>query len=191
LPPAKDNESLPAGHPPGDASVESAPDASSNIARSQSSDPAFDLPKTWRILPADGMRKAAFSVADGSKQAVITVIELSTKAPRVADPLDNVNRWRGEVGLPRVDKDSLAEVTESMKIGGLDATYMAAIPDASKPEESQIPRATLAAMVRDGERIWFFKMNGARELVAAEQQNFRDFLKSVRFTTDRGATDGN
>ena len=95
------------------------------------------------------MRKAAFSVEDGSKQAVITVIELSASAPRIADPLDNVNRWRGEVGLPRVDKESLTKVTESMKIGGQDATYMAAIPDASKPEESQIPRATVAAMVRD------------------------------------------
>jgi hypothetical protein len=46
-------------------------------------------------------------------------------------------------------------------------------------------------MVRDGDRIWFFKMFGARELVAAEEQNFKDFLKSVRFTADRGATDGN
>jgi hypothetical protein len=185
---------LPAGHPPigpptGSAGTRAtAPD---NVAKPEDAVPGFDLPKSWRVLPAEGMRRAAFSVADGSKQAIITVIELSAKAPRVADTLDNVNRWRGEVGLARVEKDSLGKVTESMKIGGQDATYMAAIPDASKPEESQIPRATLAAMVPDGERIWFFKMTGARELVAAEQQHFKDFLKSVRFTGDRGATDGN
>ena len=40
---------------------------------------------------------------------------------------------------------------------------MAAMPDASKPEESQVDRATLAAMVHDGDRIWFFKMIGDRD----------------------------
>jgi hypothetical protein len=78
-----------------------------------------------------------------------------------------------------------------MKIGSADATYMAALPDPAKPDESQIPRATLAAMVAHGGSMWFFKMSGARELVAAEQQNFKNFLKSVRFTGERGATDGN
>jgi hypothetical protein len=46
-------------------------------------------------------------------------------------------------------------------------------------------------MVPEGDRIWFIKMSGDRELVAAEQEGFKTFLKSVRFHADRGANDGN
>jgi hypothetical protein len=60
----------------------------------------------------------------------------------------------------------------------------------SQPRSPENQLAVLAAMVPEGKRIWFFKIKGDRDLVAAEQEHFKDFLKSVRFTADRGATDG-
>ena len=73
----------------------------------------------------------------------------------------------------------------------IETMIKAAIPDAAKREESQVDRATLAAMVPHAGRIWFIKMIGSPDLVAAEQEHFKDFLKSVRFTADGGAPDGN
>lgn len=186
---------LPAGHPPlapDSAKAASAP-AIAPRGPAQSDVPKFTLPEKWKVLPIEegSMRKAAFDVADGSKQALITVTQFSARVPAMADPLQNVNRWRGEIGLSRVDDDTLEKVTESIEVGGEKATFMAAIPDTTKPEESQVEQATLAAMVRVGDEMWFFKMKGNRDLVAAEQQNFRDFLKSVRFTAGPGAPDGN
>jgi hypothetical protein len=182
---------LPAGHPPVTSPAQNvgAPEAESTVAGV----PRFTLPRTWQDLPIEpgSMRKAAFSVADGNKQALITVTEFSAQVPAMADPLQNVNRWRREIGLARIESDSLGKVTEPIELDGQKATYMAAIPDTAKTEESQAEQATLAAMVRIGDRMWFFKMKGNRELVTAEQQNFKDFLKSVRFTGERGATDGN
>jgi hypothetical protein len=181
---------LPAGHPPFGPGAPILGAQPADIA--QSVVPRFEAPKSWQVLPAEGMRKAAFNIADGGKQALVTVIDFSAKAgSMITDPLENVNRWRGEIGLAGIDKDSLAKVTEPILVDGQAALYMSAIPDASKSEESQSKLATLAAMVPDGNHIWFIKMTGNRDLVAAEQERFKSFLKSVRFTADRGAPDGN
>lgn len=190
LTPDANAKSLPPGHPPIAPTADNAELARTEVV--QSNAPRFTLPATWKELPAEGMRKAAFSVADGDKQALVTVIEFPASAgPMIADPLENVNRWRREVGLAPVDKNGLATVTESINVGGQDATYMAAIPDAAKRAESQVDRATVAAMVPHSGRIWFIKMIGSPDLVAAEQEHFKEFLKSVRFTADPGAPDGN
>jgi hypothetical protein len=46
-------------------------------------------------------------------------------------------------------------------------------------------------MVTSGDRIWFVKMTGNREVVAAQEDEFKSFLKSFRFSADGGANDGN
>jgi hypothetical protein len=109
----------------------------------------------------------------------------------IADPLENVNRWREEVGLPAITAEALDQEVEKLEIDGQPATYVKLIPDAEKPEQSQADRATLAAMVTSGDRIWFVKMTGNRELVAAQEDQFKSFLKSFRFPADGGANDGN
>jgi hypothetical protein len=182
---------LPHGHPPIDAGPRVSNDAKPNVVAGAVV-PHFEVPKPWQPLPAEGMRKAAFSVAEGAKQALVTVIDFTADAgPMIADPLQNVNRWRREVGLADIPKEALADATESIEIGGKPAIFVAAIPDPAKSGEAQADRATLAAMVNDGNRIWFVKMTGDRELVAAQQDEFKSFLTSVRFAAGGGASDGN
>jgi hypothetical protein len=176
---------LPAGHPPIDAGAETpAPRTESPLS--------YESPPSWHENPASGMRKASFSVSDGTQLADVSVIDFPAAAgPMMADPLANVNRWRGEVGLPQVTEDDLPHVTESIKIDGQTATLVDAIPDAGKPQESQADRGTLAAMLNNGDTIWFFKLTGSRDLVAAQRDQFKAFLKSVRFNASGGAHDGN
>jgi hypothetical protein len=108
----------------------------------------------------------------------------------MTDPLANVNRWRGEIGLAKIEKGQLEESTKSIEIDGEAAKYIRLIPDASKPEESKTDRATLAAMVTQGERIWFIKLIGKRDTVIAEEENFKEFLKSMKFSDGNGVTNG-
>jgi hypothetical protein len=42
-----------------------------------------------------------------------------------------------------------------------------------------------------GELMWLFKLTGDRELVLAQRDNFKSFLKSVRFTAAGGGAHGN
>ena len=62
----------------------------------------FTAPTDWKPLKveAGGMRKAAFEVGDAEHNALVTVISFqTTEGPQIADPLQNVNMWRQDVGL--------------------------------------------------------------------------------------------
>jgi hypothetical protein len=183
---------LPPGHPPIDGSGGTPPAASAS-ATPDPSIPKFEVPRSWeQRAPASAIRKAEFVVADAGKQAVVTLIDFSTNAgPMIADPLENVNRWRSEIGLPAIAKDAIQQNTEEIEVDGRTATFVKLIPDSSKPEQSLAAEATLGAMVTHGDRIWFVKMRGDRDLVATQEDEMKSFLKSFRFPADGGANDGN
>jgi hypothetical protein len=192
-PPPGTVDELPAGHPPIGATTAS-PHGTAGAADASSVVPTFAAPASWKVVPTPegGMRKAEFDVADGEKTAKVTMIDFSARAgPMIADPLANVNRWRSEVGLDPLQQDALEANIEKIDVDGQPATYTAIIPDAAQPEQSQSVEATLGALVPSGDRIWFIKLKGDRDLVTAEQERFKEFLKSVRFNADRGAPDGN
>ena len=123
---------LPAGHPPLDANpnrlppghpdIGATPPAEANEATPPMAEvpsPTFTAPADWRALPAGGLRKAAFVIGDEKHGALFTLINFPAReGPMIADPLQNVNRWRGEVGLPAVTQDELSNATESIEIDG-------------------------------------------------------------------------
>lgn len=154
--------------------------------------PQFDVPKEWQELSAAPPRKAAFRVADGPQEALVTVIDFPAAAgPMIADPLENLNRWRREVGLPEITNAGLADATESIVVHGQPASYFEVVPDSQDAAESKIERATLAVMLPQGGKIWFFKLNGDRAVVETQRKEFRAFIDSVRFPDDEGTDDVN
>jgi hypothetical protein len=119
------------------------------------------------------MRKAAFLVSEGDQQVEITAIDLSESAGQ--DVLGNVNRWRGQVGLPELTEQQMADNLTAMVIGGEPGTYV----ELSGPAGETI----LGAIVVHEGRGWFFKLKGDSELAERERERFRQFLNSVRFGT--------
>lgn len=190
-PPAIDqNQSaLPPGHPPIQGQGMMAAPATS--APAATAPFKFELPTGWEERPASGMRKAEFRIVRDGKTATLTAIDFPANAgPMMADPIANVKRWRGEVGLPPASDEELAKTIEAIKVGGAEAKFVDAVPDPSQANQSQAQQATLAAMVTHGDTIWFLKLRGDRELVAAERDNFKRFLASVEFPGAGGANDG-
>jgi hypothetical protein len=183
---------LPSGHPPVDSSATTPRNALAAASPATGAGvPKFEAPKSWRPLPATEFRKAQFAIGDAGDGAVVTLTDFSTNAgPLMTDPLANVNRWRGEVGLAKIKEDQLDDSAESIEIDGKPAKYVRLVPDTSKPEESKIEKATLAAMVTDGDKIWFIKLFGQRDTVVAEEENFKGFLKSMQFADGSGASNG-
>ncbi len=183
--------SLPPGHPPIGPDTKAPAQPAADVTAHPDA-PKFAAPDSWKSVPADGFSKATFRLGEGDSSARVTVSDFSTKAgPSIAEPLPNVNRWRREVGLPEATAESLKDVTEQIEVDGNKAVFMAAIPDAADPAQSQSKNGTLAAMVTAGDRVWFFKLTGNRETVAGQRDNFMSFLKSVRFSAEGGAGDGN
>jgi hypothetical protein len=124
-------------------------------------------PEGWQAGRADGMRKAAFDVVQGRGHVEITVIDLPKAG---VDLLQQVNRWRGQVDLPDITADELADQLETLTVGKYEAKYVEALGDA---------KAVLAAVVEVGDTEWFFKLTGDVDLARQERERFREFVQSA------------
>ncbi len=128
------------------------------------------VPANWTTVPAAQMRYASFNITSQSgEKADVSVIVLPGNGG--AD-LDNVNRWRQQVGQAALDAAALpAEITKvaaknssiSMVRCAGDQTHM------------------LAAWLHQDQNCWFFKLSGPASLVDQEQDHFLKFLQSVQF----------
>lgn len=124
-------------------------------------------PEGWADLPGSAMRKASLSTPDG---ATITAFVFPATAPAMADPLANVNRWRGEVGLAPTTAEKLAESSEKIQLAGSEGTYVELVG----PTET-----TLAAMLPQGSQVWFFKLRGPNVAADAQRDAFKQWLASI------------
>lgn len=136
--------------------------------------PLWKVPADWQQLPSTEMRLGNFLAqgADG-KKAEITVLSFPGN---VGSELDNVNRWRNQLGLPPVTQESLG--AENFNIDGAAAKIY---DFTSGPK-----RLIVAALPRNGV-TWFFKMLGDEPVVGAQRSAFVEFLKSVSFAQSHPA----
>jgi hypothetical protein len=136
----------------------------------------YKRPGDWQETPPGEMRAASFRVTgkDG-KQADVSVVPLPGLA---GSDLDNVNRWRGQVGQAAVSDAELVKVAQPVEISGQSANlYEQAGANPGSGEKTRI----LAAITRRDGVAWFFKMTGEDSLVVQQKPAFIEFLKSVSF----------
>jgi hypothetical protein len=134
------------------------------------------VPAGWKELPASQMRVGNFSVSgEGGTEAQVTIIPLSGQGGGDAE---NVNRWRSQVGQPRVDAGVIDRLAEKVEIAGGEGRMWDFAGE--QPEKKKTTRLLAAIQHRDG-TAWFFKMVGDDALVATNKARFVTFLKSVEF----------
>ena len=136
----------------------------------------WKTPEAWTEVPPGEMRLASFNVKgpDG-KQADMSIVPLPGLAGGDAP---NVNRWRGQVGLPPVTPEELEQSATIVEAGGQPAKlYELAGTNTSSGDPTQVLGAI---QHRDG-TAWFFKMTGDDQAVAAQKPAFIELLKSLDF----------
>lgn len=187
-----DKAAMPPGHPPvagrpGDGSeaaapaptvtppAETPPPAAAAAAPSQAGF-EYAAPEGWTPGRLSSMRRAAFNVADGARTAEVTVMPFPAN-PAMTDPVAQAKRWAGEVGLAGSSEEDLKEAESPVTIDGVDGQQF----NLFGPGDAAGARGTLAAMIRRGDQMWFFKMTGDRSLVESQQEAFAAFLKSIDF----------
>lgn len=134
----------------------------------------YEAPAGWSPGKATGMRKAALEVRDGDQKAEITVIDLSREA---GDRLANVNRWRGQVGLPPVSADELKASMKSLPVGSLTGDYVELISQ----EGADAAQSILGVIVDQNDKTWFVKLQGSTPLAVSQREKFEQFVKSLTF----------
>lgn len=141
------------------------------VAASNHSPVHWTTPKGWKELAPTDLRAGNFLVTVGDKKAEVSIIPFPGK---VGTELQNVNRWRNEIGLPPITGSELA--SEKVSVGPAEAKLY----DVSGGEFQ-----TLAAILEKEGTSWFFKIRGDREIVAQNKPTFVEFLKSISFDGDR------
>jgi hypothetical protein len=132
----------------------------------------FTTPTGWQPIPASGMRAAAFRAGEGSDAVEVTVIPLSGAAGGLTA---NVNRWRGEVGLPESPPAQIQAEAKELTVDGQKAVYV----DLLGPDGSNRQRTLGVILIKD-DTTWFIKLRGPAEAVARQQAAFESFARSFQ-----------
>lgn len=127
------------------------------------------LPEGWSDQPASGMRLATviIPISDNTLNASITEFG--------GDLAGNVNRWRGQVGLPSLPEaeilSSLEKVETSLGLG-----YIVTLINPASPT-----KAMLAAIIpRPSGTSVFIKVTGTSDELKLIAEPFRAFTKSFK-----------
>jgi hypothetical protein len=161
--------SAPKGHPPISQTVAAmcpAPGVKMNAAPIR-----WTTPAGWNQLPATTIRIGNFLVAgeDGKKAEVAVTSFPGT----VGTELDNVNRWRSEIGLEPVDQGGI--LSQIVTVDSLQGKLYDFAGASANTVVVSLPR---------GGGTWFFKLRGDKNVVDGAKATFLDFLKSVHFSGD-------
>jgi hypothetical protein len=154
------------------APVESAPTDQAAPASSTPATPQikWELPDGWGEGSPSTMRYASFAATEENGEKVdISVVTFPGDG---GNDLDNVNRWRQQIGLADVDAAELNSIIAPFQSKQINFSTADMIGPNSR---------TLAAWVRREGRSWFFKLTGPKDAVEKQKPNFVRFLQSIRF----------
>jgi hypothetical protein len=130
----------------------------------------WTTPEGWTEVPPSSMRYASFSApADDGQKIDISVVTFPGDGGSDAD---NINRWRGQMGLAPVDANAVTSQVTPLKAA--DTTF-------STTDIAGDKTRTIAAWTRRDGHVWFFKATGPTAAVEKEKSNFVKFIESVRF----------
>ena len=129
------------------------------------------LPAGWTVGPENSMRKATWIVAgpNGSKAEIAVTVFPGNVGGLTA----NVNRWRGQIGLPPAGADEIAASAKAAKVGNLDSQRFVMISADGK-------KAVDAVLTSKDGATWVFKLNGEAAAVEANAAAFASFLSESK-----------
>jgi len=186
--PAAGGAALPAGHPaipgaaptsqpqmpPGHPAIPGAGAAAMPAVEAAPTEITYQIPAGWVKDDPMPMRAVSFHVGQAEKQVDVIVSKLP--AIGTGGYLDNINRWRGQVGLAPI-KQGDPQPSTPLKVGGADANVF----DFVGTGDQKNAKHMVVAWVTRGDEWWFFKLAGTDDVVTQQQAAFNTFLGSVQF----------
>lgn len=125
----------------------------------------WTLPTGWQEVPSpSAMRLATIKAGD----AEVAASKLVAKG--WGSLLDNLNRWRGQIGLQPIDDPAKQPVVETDVNGAKWTTY-----DLAGEQKRMI-----VSYVTAGENVFFFRLTGDPAAVEAQKPAFTMFIQSIR-----------
>jgi hypothetical protein len=156
-----------------DVTVDGQPAAIVELVAPETETPArkrvgYSVPSGWKELPASGMRAASLEIVEGGDRAEATIVPLAGTSGTL---LENVNRWRGQVGLAEIGEEELKKGMREIEVDGTRSPYVQLVG---------AQQAILGVIVPREGRTWFLKLQGPAALVGARRGEFEEFVRSVK-----------
>ena len=137
-----------------------------------------NIPNNWNEIEGSQFSMLDFESVNNEKsqRATISITKFTKGAGGL---LANINRWREQIGLEKVDS---LEGTESINIDGNNGRYI----EISGTKDGK-PVTTLGVIhelkFRKPYETWFYKITGDSETVDREKSNFKTFVLSTSYPT--------
>jgi hypothetical protein len=130
----------------------------------------WTLPRGWTESRAGGMRYATLKAPVAGRLDASVVVLPGPAGGELA----NVNRWRGQIGLPPIDEATLGSARSTLRApAGPVAVY-------DFTSEGKQRTRMIAGILAAGGNSWFLKMVGDDGAVAAARADFLRLLESLR-----------
>jgi hypothetical protein len=132
---------------------------------------AWNLPKGWTEARPGGMRIATLKPPAAGKIDVSVIMIPGAAGGELA----NVNRWRGQIGLPPIDEAARAQMRKEVlsKAGAVSLYEFAG--------EGAVKQRMIAGLLFVGGQSWFVKLVGDDEPVVASRADFTKLLETLHF----------
>ena len=136
------------------------------------------IPLNWNEIEGSQFSMLDFESVnkENGQRATISVTKFTKGAGGL---LANINRWRGQIGLEKVDS---LEGTESITIDGNSGRYI----EISGTKDGKAVK-TLGIIhelqFREPYETWFYKITGDSDIVDREKSNFKTFVLSTSYPT--------
>jgi hypothetical protein len=127
----------------------------------------FDTPEGWQKTEPPQFAVAGYRIEEGKESALASVSQLPQQPM-----LENVNRWRAQVGLAPVDGAQMKDLVQPFDVGDGKADYL---------DMTGKQGRILIILVHRGQADWIFKMKGSPELVGKQKPAFEKLVRSARF----------
>jgi len=166
-----DTGNLPSGHPQIDngSSMPGGPAmADTAVPTAEDGGLKWTAPAGWEAKTRSAMRKGSYRVKAAGGEGDVSV----TAFPGATGGLEaNLNRWRGQVGLPPLEGAEVVATAEKFSANGLEFTVV---------DYKGTAGHMLGAIVPFGANSWFFKLTGPDATVVEAKPAFIEFLHSVK-----------
>jgi hypothetical protein len=128
-----------------------------------------EAPEGWREKGPGPLTLKGWEVVDGDQKVDITISVAG------GDLTQNMNRWRGQVGLAEVSADEIEGALKPSEINGMPAKFI----EIHQPGDAADRQSILGFVIPDGDQTWFIKLRGSTTLAERERERFEAFAKAV------------
>ncbi|MDF7826882.1 hypothetical protein P4B35_22835 [Pontiellaceae bacterium B12227] len=145
----------------------SAPVASPSAPQSSAGFTA-ELPEGWKeVSSSSAMRKVSYGIEG-------TDIDFYLISLSMGDVPSNVNRWRGQVGLPNATPAEIEKDLQIFTAGGHEVKFI-------EIYNEEGGKGIVAAIIDLAPSYWYFTGKGTVQELKAHASDMRTYLESIKF----------